>query len=74
MKWKHCRKGIIDGKIIAEHDDFVTIELSNDVSIGHGDPFCGTGFRQIKANPGDHIRVRKEFLTEIKENEANNGS
>ena len=66
MKWRHSRKGIIEGEIVREAGDFVHIKLANKVHVGHGDPPTGRGFRDIRACPGTTISVRKALLTEIK--------
>ena len=65
MKWRHSRKGIIEGKLISENGDFVDIELANNVRMGQGDPMAGDGFRSVVAETGSCIRVRKSFLEEL---------
>lgn len=65
MKWNHCRKGIIEGKVVNEDDVWVWIELINSVNIGHGDPMVGTGFRDVIAQTSETIQIRKSFLTVI---------
>ena len=65
MKWKHARKGIIEGNIISEDDVFMNIELINTVRMGYADPFSGNGFRSVNAINGEIISVRKSLLQEI---------
>lgn len=55
MKWKHSRKGLIEGKIIKDDGEWVDIKLKNYVS--------GINREWYK---GETITVRKAFLTRIK--------
>jgi len=64
-KWNHARKGIIEGTIIREDDEWVDIELSRKTRAADWpDPFKD-GFRPVYASTKQVLRVRKSLLTEV---------
>lgn len=62
MKWKHSRKGIIEGDIAGGSSDseFVTIILSVD-------------HPELDKVAGERLTVRESFLTELSEDDESDG-
>ena len=67
MKWRHARKGLIEGEIIRERGPFVHILVANKVRLGQGPAGWRFGFRGVYAAPGTIIEVRKSLLQVLEE-------
>jgi hypothetical protein len=57
-KWLHSRKGVIEGEIVTQHDEWVEIRVTGDQIHRHG-----RGNEAVA--DGEIITVRKSFLREM---------
>jgi hypothetical protein len=62
-RWRHARKGVIEGRIIAEAGEWVDIQLGKDHELNYG----SVSLRGIVDLEGEILTVRKSFLTELPE-------
>lgn len=62
MKWRHSRKGIIEGDIVGDDGTFVRIRLKGD----HEMTYISASNAGRVDEDGEVITVRKSFLMEVK--------
>lgn len=62
MRWRHSRKGIIEGELVRETEEWVLIRATKWQALRSAKPGA-----VIPVEDQEVITVRKEFLTEIKE-------
>lgn len=60
-KFRHIRKGLVEGRIVREDETWAQIELARDHRLAYGSE-CNRG-RIDEA--GEILTVRRSFLTEI---------
>lgn len=62
MKWRHSRKGIIEGDLVKETEEWVLIRATTWQALRSAKPGA-----VIPVEDQEIITVRKEFLTEMRD-------